>query len=437
MRRKAYSAARVNNVDAARVVRGHEGVNVVTGIDVGKHKLFVVCRWADGRFERPWCVNNPSEIVELVALLQRLGADRKLIVAMESSGTYGDAVRQALQDAGIEMHRVSTKASHDYAEVFDGVPSQHDGKDAAVVAELAALGKSAPWPYRPPEVWEQELAYCVDWMVGHRQVLNMWQGRLEGLLGRHWPEATRVLKLSSVTLLRVLRHYGSPQALVADPEAAAQLTRWGGTLLDPEKIKRLLADAAVSKGVRPGEWERRRIQDFAEQALQARQQGERGKRRLCFLARGHAVLEAQGKVVGMPTACVLWVNTGDPRKFYAAGAYRKAIGLNLVERSSGTFQGQLHISKRGSARSRQWLYFAVLRLVQRAGVRSWYEAKKARDPDAAKSVLVALMRKLTLALYHVAVHDQEFDPRRLFMRIISHTKTSSAFSSGPEVGIEA
>ncbi len=437
MRRRAYGAARVNDVDVAKVVHGPDGLAVVVGVDVGKYKLLAVCRWADGRFERPWRVDNPGEIVELVALLKRLGAGRKLLVALESSGTYGDAVRQALQDAEIEVHRVSTKASHDYAEVFDGVPSQHDGKDAAVVAELAALGKSTPWPYRPTEVWEQELAYWVDWMVGHRQVLNLWQGRLEGLLGRHWPEATRVLKLSSVTLLRVLWHYGSPQAVAADRAAAAQLARWGGRFLDTEKIKRLLAEARVSRGVRPGEWETRRIQDFAQQALQARAQGQRGQRRLRVLARGHTVLEAQGKVVGVPTACVLWVNTGDPRKFYAAAAYRKAIGLNLVERSSGTYQGQLHISKRGSARSRQWLYFAVLRLVQRAGVRSWYQAKKARDPDAAKSVLVAVMRKLALALYHVAVHDKEFDPRRLFARIMcSHTKTAPAFSPEKRVSVE-
>ena len=51
----------------------------------------------------------------------------------------------------IAVQRVSNKASHDYAEVFDGVPSQHDGKDAAVVAELAALGKAQPWAYQPAE----------------------------------------------------------------------------------------------------------------------------------------------------------------------------------------------------------------------------------------------------------------------------------------------
>jgi transposase len=432
MRRKAYGGTRVNHVDPVRLVEGKENVAVAVGIDVGKHKLFAVCRWADGRFERPWVIHNPSEIGELVRLLQRVGVGRKLVVAMESSGTYGDALRQGLADGGIEVRRVSGKAAHDYAEVFDGVPSQHDGKDAAVVAELAAIGKSTPWPYQPAEAWEQELAYWVEWMVSHRQVLTMWQGRLEGLLARHWPEATRVLKLSSVTLLKVLSHYGSPQALAADPDAAQQLARWGGKWLDAGKIERLLAEAGTSLGVRSGEWERRRVQDFAQQALQARQQGERGQRRLRVLARGHRVLEAQGKVVGVPTACVLWVSTGDPRKYYAAAAYRKAMGLNLVERSSGTYQGELRISKRGSARSRQWLYFAVLRLVQKAGVRSWYEAKKARDPDAAISVLVALMRKLALALYQVGVHDQEFHPERLFARIVARVKTSAELPSEKE-----
>lgn len=433
MRKKAYASRRVNDVDLTKLSQGRDGMAVMVGVDVGKYELLAVCRWADGRFERPWRVKNPGELAPLVALVQQLGAGRKQAVAMESSGTYGDALRQALADAGIEVQRVSGKAAHDYAEVFDGVPSQHDGKDAAIVADLAALGKSAPWAYQPADLWEQELAYWVDWMVAHRQMLILWQGRLEGLLGRHWPEATRVLKLSSMTLLKTLCHYGSPQALAADPEAGGQLARWGGRFLDAGKIQQLLADARVSQGVRPGEWETRRLRDYAEQALQAHRQGERGQRRLRVLARGHGVLQAMGQVVGVPTACVLWVNTGDPRRYDAAAAYRKALGLNLVEHSSGEYESGLHISKRGSARSRQWLYFAALRLVQRAGVRAWYEAKKALDPDAAKSVLVALMRKLALALHRVAVDQQQFDPCRLFARILSATKTAPT----KEVRVEA
>jgi transposase len=411
---KVYRATCVNDVDWDRLGRGKEGLDITLGIDVGKHDLWPVCRWASGRFERPWRVKNPEEIPTLIALIQRMSTGRKLVGAMESSGTYGDALRQALADAQIAVVRVSNKASHDYAEVFDGVPSQHDGKDAAVIAELAALGKAQPWAYEAASVWEQELTYWVEWMVVHRQILATWQGRLEGLVSRHWPEATRVLKLSSVTLLRTLEQYGDPKALATDPGAVQRLGRWGGSLLSPDKVERLVADAGSSVGVRVGQWQRCRIQDYARQALVARQEAERAQRRLRELAVGNTVLQAQGKVVGVSTACVFWTSTGDPRKYHAAGAYRKAMGLNLTERSSGSYQGRLRISKRGSARTRQWLYFAALRLVQKSGVRPWYEAKKARDGDDARRVVVAVMRKLAMALYHVGVKGEEFQPRRLF-----------------------
>jgi transposase len=417
MNSRAYRAIGVNDVKWDEIATGREGLGITLGVDVGKLSLWAVCRWADGRFERPWRTDNPMEVPSLISLIKRMSVGRKLVVAMESSGTYGDSLRQALADNEIKSERVGNKASHDYAEVFDGVPSQHDGKDAAVVAELAALGKSTPWDYLPADAWEQELAYWVERMVAHRQALTIWQGRLEGLVGRHWPEATQVLKLSSVTLLRALKHYGSPQALAADPQAARQLARWGRRLLEPKKIKHLVDNAGSSVGVRAGEWQRRQIQDYAQQALAARAEGQRADRQLRRLAAGHAVLQPQGKVVGVPTACVLWTSTGDPRKYHAAAAYRKAMGLNLVERSSGKYKGRLRISKRGSARSRQWLYFAVLRLIQQSGVRPWYEAKKARNEDDARIAVVAVMRKLAVALYHVGIDNQEFKPRRLFGRI--------------------
>jgi transposase len=417
MSSRAYRATGVNDVKWEQLALGKEGLGITLGVDVGKQYLWALCRWADSQFERPWRVRNPNEIPRLIALVEQMRVGRKLVVAMESSGTYGDALRQALAEKGVAVQRVGGKAAHDYAEVFDGVPSQHDGKDAAVVADLAALGKGMPWDYQPADSWEQELTYWVEWMVAQRQMLTIWQGRLEGLLGRHWPEATQVLKLSSGTLLRVLKKYGDPKALAADPEGAKVLARWGGSFLPPAKIARLLAGAGSSVGVRVGQWQARQIQEYAQQALAARQEANRAQRQLRRLAEGHAVLQAQGKVVGVPTACVLWTSTGDPRHYHAAGAYRKAMGLNLVERSSGEYKGRMRISKRGSARTRQWLFFAALRLVQKCGVRPWYEAKKARDKGDARRAVVAVMRKLAVALYHVGIHQEEFQPRRLFGRI--------------------
>lgn len=94
-------------------------------------------------------------------------------------------------------------------------------------------------------------------------------------------------------------------------------------------------------------------------------------------------------------------------------AYRKAAGLNLKERSSGRYRGQLKITKRGPALARRWLYFAAMRMVQDPAVKPWYEAKKAKDKDRGKGALIAVMRKLALALHAVGAQGATFDARRL------------------------
>jgi transposase len=414
MKSKAYRATAVNRVDAVAVSQGHAGQPLTVGLDIGKYQVLAVARWPDAQFERPWLVAQPEQLPDLLALLRQVGQEHALTVALEPSGTYGDPLRQALTDAGLSVLRVSPKAAHDYAEVFDGVPSQHDGKDAAVVAELAALGKAAPWPYRAPAVWEQELGYWVEWLEAHRQIYGVWLGRLEALLARHWPEVTRVLKVSSATLLRLLAYYGGPAALAADSTAAARLGRWGKRWLCAAKVEQVLASAKTTLGVRLSVVEQRRLQEYAAQALAARREVRRSRRQLRAVAADHAVLQAQGRVVGVPTACVLWASLGDPRQYSSGGAYRKAMGLNLVEHSSGTYQGALRISKRGQPRVRRWLYLAVVRLIRHEGVRAWYQAKKQRGEKATKKALIGVMRKLALALYRVAVAGVSFEARRLF-----------------------
>jgi transposase len=414
MKNKAYRATAVNRVDAEQLSRGHPGQPLTVGLDIGKYRVLAVGRWPDAQFERPWLVAHPEQLPDLLALLQRLGHAHAVTVALEPSGTYGDPIRQAVTDAGLPVQRVSPKAAHDYAEVFDGVPSQHDGKDAAVVAELAALGKAAPWPYEAKEVWEQELVYAVEWLDAHRQIYGMWVNRLEALLARHWPELTRLLKVSSATVLRLLARYGGPAALAADAEAAAQLRHWGKKYLRPEKIAQVLASAQTTVGVRLGDVEQRRLQEYAQQALAARREVRRSQRSLRALAQGQAVLQAQGRVVGLPTACVLWASLGDPRHYSSGPAYRKAMGLNLVEQSSGTYQGALRISKRGQPRVRRWLYLAVLRLIRQEGVRDWYQGRKQQGPQATRKALVGVMRKLAVALYRVGVGGVVFEARRLF-----------------------
>ncbi len=153
-----YRRTRVNQVtlDEVRAVsQKHCGDVAEVGLDIAKREIVVVVRWDSGEFERPWSVKNPSEIrllVERLAILKEACAELK--VGMESTGTYGEAVRQALTNANLPVYRVSGKSVSDYKEIFDGVPSQHDGKDAAMIAELTAIDKGTPWPYEAPDETE-------------------------------------------------------------------------------------------------------------------------------------------------------------------------------------------------------------------------------------------------------------------------------------------
>lgn len=414
MRRKAYSARNVNQVDVSKMIVGREGHPVWVGLDVGKRELMIVAEWADKDFERPWAVANPLGIRCAIGKLKELGRGREMVIAMEPSGTYGDAFRQAAAEAGLVLHQVKTKVAHDRAESFDGVPSQHDGKDAAVVADLARIGSSRPWPFERPDAWQQQLEYWVNRMDMQRRVLAVWTGRLEAKLARHWPEALGLLKCTSGTLLRVLQEYASPAELGRDPQAASKLRRWSRDLLSEEKVKQLLESAATTVGVGMHEWDTRALREYAQNAQAARKEMRLAARRLAQLAIGRSPIQAMGQAVGVATACVLWLCLGDPHNYPCAQAYAKAMGLNLCERSSGMYKGRLKISKRGFGLVRYWMYLAAMRLLKETPVKAWFLAKKGRDGQKGGKATVAVMRRLGLALWHVGACGEAFEPWRLF-----------------------
>ena len=143
--KRNYRRVKVNDISVTSLIetaieKGDRGASV--GLDVAKHEIVAVLRWANGSFERPWSVRNPDEIGLLIPLLVSLKeVCGSLTIGLESTGTYSEAVRQAMTAASLEVHRLSGKGVCDYKEIFDGVPSQHDGKDAAMIAELTTSKK--------------------------------------------------------------------------------------------------------------------------------------------------------------------------------------------------------------------------------------------------------------------------------------------------------
>jgi transposase len=426
-RRSPYSLVDVKSVSVESIVQARAGQPCWVGADVAKNEVVVCLYWPDKTFDRPWRVRLPGEVGVMTRKLLELKVHCPLVLAMESSGTYGDVLRQAAADAGIEVRRVSGIAVKGHAEAFDGVPSQHDGKDAAVIAELSAQGKSASWAWQGGSEQDQAMRYWVRRLDRQQRIKQMYCGQLEALLGRHWPEAQRVLKPSSGTLSRTLARWGTPAALAADPAAEEALAKIGRRWLKPEKISALRAAARDTVGVRMNDWTAREMQEVAQAIVDLRKQIAAARRALRKLAANCPTIQSQAAAVGLATACVLHVCLGDVRNYPHAGAYRKAMGLNLKERSSGQYKGKLRISKRGQRLCRKWIYFSALRLIKTsAGVKRWVAGKKQRDGGKGKRAVIGVMRRLAMAAYQVGACGVAFDAERLFTGGGSSSSSSSS-----------
>jgi transposase len=386
---------------------------LVLAVDVAK--VDMVAAFADGRGEvvRTVAWKNPDENPELLVLVRTLQGLGYLVEAvMESSGTYGDVLRYQLEAMGVPVFRVSGKRTHDASEVYDGVPSLHDAKCAAILAKLHVDGISARW--LPATDDKRSLRAAVDLMDLHQERYLQLVHRLESWLARHWPELTALLDLTTATLLALLGRIGGPRDVAADPEAARRLMRgMSHGLMDQRKIDQVIESASRSAGVPLLDRERDTLMAIAEEAGRSLRAFTSAKTALEKLSL-QTYAQRMAPTVGKTTAAIMATFVGDPALFPAAAAYLKACGLNLKEKSSGKLKGHLKITKRGPGRVRQYLWLAACRWIRTdKAARTWFERKVARDAGKKSKALVALMRKLALALFHVGRGDP-YDAARLF-----------------------
>lgn len=419
-RRVSVKEISVETLKETAIERG--GCGTTVGLDVAKHEIVAVVRWPDSTYQRPWNVDNPGEIgllVERLCLLKEICGS--LTIGLESTGTYSEAVRRGMTEAFLEVHRVSGKGVSDYKEIFDGVPSQHDGKDAAMIAELTAHGKGTPWPFSLYSESEQEMRHQVARLEAFRTQANQWLGRLEGILAKHWPELTGFLRLPSATLLNICVHYGSPAKVAADESARAQLRSWGRGQLSFTKIDALVESARTTGGIPIGAGEQAWLKEIASEAIVALQEVKTCEKALKQMAESHDSMKPYVKAVGAVTLCTIWSTVGDPRKYTSSGAFLKALGLNLKELSSGQHKGQLRITKRGPGLARKLLFYWALRAIQEPALKPWYKSfqrvgrgNSGTSEHRKMKGLVAMMRKLCRSLWYVYRHELDFDYAKVF-----------------------
>lgn len=405
MKKNQYRALSVKEMDLDSLPE-----DVAFGIDVAKKTMFATLM---GLGEEVLGVVKWDHLTESRQVVAWLSGQPQVKVAMEPSGTYGDALHALLEQSGVAVYRVNPKKVKDAREIYDGVPSNHDAKSSAIVAWLHRLGRSERWKTSPDT--KRKMAAAVGRLSVHDGGFQEAQNVLEGRLARYWPEVAEFLPLDSATLLELLARYGSPAAVAAEVEEAEELMRRvGGSRLSEDKIQAVLDSAEDTVGVPMIDEEIEALQDLAGEARRRQKCMQASKRRVAQLSEQDASTSRIGSQVGLVTAAVLTRDFGSLEGYASSGSLLKAAGLNLKEVSSGRRQGELAITKRGPRRSRQYLYLAVLRWIQKdLWARAWYEQKVKRDGGRKRKALVALMRKLLKGLWWVA-RGEPFDSQKLF-----------------------
>ncbi len=421
MKKRTYRAVNVKQIDSAKLSSMVEGKRISVGCDVAKESYFAVLM--DESYKKlitlKW--QHPIQTRDVVALLANLPC-LSLAVSMEPSGTYGDPFRHLLYDAGIDVFKVSPKGVHDAQEIYDGVASKHDAKDASIIARFHLDGLSRPWPAKDDK--RRNLKSWVFTLDLFERQVQQNLNRLEAMLARYWPEVPALLDLGRKTLLVLLRDFGGPVAVSKNPAKVRKLmARTGGHLLTQEKIDAVLDSARRTVGVRQSPEETVAMQSLCRDILRAMESARQAEKKVKTLAKSDDSIQSMGAVVGLVTAAVLRVELGNPHDYDSASSYEKAAGLNLKERSSGKHKGQKKISKRGSGKVRRWLYLAALRLIHKDPiVQAWHQRKIRRDGGKKMKSVIAIMRKLIRALWHVswgAVFDSSllYDVNRLRLQV--------------------
>jgi len=425
-KKRTYGSVDVEKIDPLSIVQMLMTIGCIVAVDVAKTKFVAALANAAGEVLRILRFEHPRQTLAFLRIVEALQANKLAPrVVMEPTGTYGDALRYQCNVRGARVEMMSPKHTHDIAEVLDGVPSMHDPKAAVALAKLAVMRPGRAW--EPDTEEKREVRALLDRRWPMSKTHELYHGHLEAMLARHWPELGSLLNIREQrSWMTLLQRYPGPHLVAASSnEAAETLRKASRGRLAKECVAAVVDSARTTLGMPMMKGEETRLRFVVEQIARETQGIEALDAEIKERVDKDEMMSRLAVVVGSACAASILSHVGSPLAFETASALEKATGLNLKVKSSGEQQGNVHITKRGPAQVRQLLYLAVLRLVQSDPiVAAWYRARTSYTPKSKQKALVAVMRKLVRALWHVA-RGATFDASKLFdVRRLKVTPTS-------------
>jgi transposase len=427
----------------------------VVGIDLGEEKQALAVADHDARVV--WRKTARVRAHELGGVLDlAVGAARaagfaSVAVACEPTGARWMQVARLCAERGLVLVCVQPLVSHIAREQQDYTSHKRDESDAVLIARLAA-----ELHCYVPEALEETWAHLRG--LGRRREQLVRAGtasvlRVRDFLSVAWPPAVTAAAdpFGSVTWLAAVqavaeRCGGNPARLAAAGEeeflalAAGQARAWGAARADKRIARNVLAVLDDPDAVA---WSRRglfrRIADELGDLQRSRARLKAVETDMTAVLGGELGLARLGDIPGLTLAgaAVILAEAGDPRRYETSKSLVKHAGLSPADTSSGAFEGESHISRRGrpGLRTAAWravfpllLHNPVMAAKYRAMVSAAEDAARAASaaarPGSAQAAQagraarsarakarVACAAALLRWIYFMTVHDAAWDPR--------------------------
>ncbi|TVY08216.1 IS110 family transposase [Paenibacillus cremeus] len=348
---------------------------LVIGIDIAKEKHAAQAINFRGIVltNRPIMFSNDhvgfEHLTSSIRKLQKVHNMNDVVVGMESTGHYWFNIADWLVKQGISVVLVNPMTTKRNKENRDNSPSKNDPKDALVIADAVSRGFYAP--FSPKEEAFRRLRVIVTnrehWVIKSGRIKN----RIHRWLDIRFPEYRQAFEdIFSPRSLATLRRFPAPtDVLQLSPEQMVQI--WGEYMARPGGVRgrnkaiELQAYARHSVGdstaLEEDKWELRHLIEEYERVCQIIDEADKMIEQLLPEIPCSDLIRSIG--VSVPATAAILAFCGDLRKLSHGNQLLRKAGLNLAERSSGRYKGQIKLTKRGNSLLRKHLYFSVFHLL--------------------------------------------------------------------------
>ena len=388
---------------------------VVIGVDIGKFWHFACALLPSGEFTKPFkFFNDAHGFTQFIAFIGQLKStlQREVIVGIESTGHYWENLVYFLDRKGVRLVQVNPAHTKKSKELLDNTPNKADPKDSMVIADLIAQGKYLSLIL--PKGDYAELRMLTKARARVVKELTVLSNTINYIVDMIFPELSQIFSdVTSKTVRYLLSNYPRPTDLlkISLEELTKQLKKVSRGQARKEKLEQLYRAAFNSVGITQGD---EQLELILAPYLSRVDELTLYKCKLKKVIAGiierlpetKYLLSLKG--MGVITVATMLGETGDLRLYNNAWEVIKLAGLNLYRLSSGKYQGQVKITKRGRPLLRWVLFFAALRQA-RLGMPLYKFYWRLRNNGVHKmKALIAVARKLLCIMFALVRDSREY-----------------------------